>query len=247
MLALKKILLALILPPTGPLLLAFGGLLLARWRPRLGHFIACMALFGLLVLSTPWAAGRLIASLQWYPPVAASRLADRQAIVVLGGGSYRNAPEYGGDTIGYASLERLRYALHLSKRSGLPILATGGAPEGGLPEAETMRDSAQSDFAGDIRWIETASFDTADNARLSAAMLRHEGISRIVLVSHAWHLPRAVARFEAAGLDVLPAPTAFSLPPTDAGALLPGAAALAASSRALHEWLGILAGQLTGH
>jgi uncharacterized SAM-binding protein YcdF (DUF218 family) len=246
MFALKKLMLALLLPPTGPLLVTGIGLLLARRRPRLGKFIAGSALLGLLVLSTPWAAGGLIGTLQWYPAVDAKQLHDRQAIVVLGGGSYRQAPEYGGDTIGYASLERLRYALYLKKRSGLPILATGGAPDGGRAEAETMRDSAQDDFAGTLRWVETASFDTADNARLSAALLHREGITRIVLVSHAWHLPRAVARFEANGFNVLPAPTAFSLAPTDASALLPSAAALAASSRALHEWLGILAGKLIG-
>ncbi|WP_374615128.1 YdcF family protein [Sphingorhabdus sp.] len=246
MIALKKALLALLLPPTGPILLACSGLLLTRRRPRLGKFIVGGSLIGLLVLATPWVAGRLVSTLQWYPALNTKQLNDRQAIVVLGGGSYRQAPEYGGDTIGYASLERLRYALYLSKRSNLPILATGGAPEGGRSEAETIRDSAENDFAGAIRWVETASFDTADNARLSAALLQPEGIIRIVLVSHAWHLPRAVARFEANGFDVLPAPTAFSITPTDASALLPSAAALAASSRALHEWLGILAGKLIG-
>lgn len=159
---------------------------------------------------------------------------NRQAIVVLGGGSYRQAPEYGGDTIGYVSLERLCYALYLSKHSGLPILATGGAPDGGRAEAETMQESAQDNFAGAVRWFETASFDSANNARFSAALLHGEGITRIAMVCHTWHLLRAVARFEAHGFNVLPTPTSFSLAPTDA------------SARALHERSGILAGKLSG-
>lgn len=238
---LKKLILSLVLPPTGPALLALGGLVLARHRPRLGKLLTGIALSSLLILSTPLAAGYLLGSLQSFPPITEKQLNACQAIVILGGGIYRQAPEYGGDTIGYVSLERLRYAIHLNKRSGLPILATGGAPEGGLPEAETMRKSAQDDFSSQIRWIEGNSLNTADSARLSVPVLKRNGVDRIALVSHAWHLPRAVAHFEAAGISVIPAPTAFAHSPNDASTLLPSASALSASSQALHEWLGILA------
>lgn len=241
---LKKLILSLVLPPTGPLLLALAGILLMRHRPRTGRLLTGFSLFVLLTLSTPWAAGYLLASLQRFSPITDAQLKACQAIVVLGGGIYRHAPEYGGDTIGYVSLERLRYAIHLSKRSGLPILATGGAPEGGLAEAQTMSASAKEDFATQVRWTESGSYNTADSARLSASILKNNNVHRIALVSHSWHLPRAVALFVAADLDVVPAPTAFSLPPTDASALLPNASALATSSRALHEWLGIMAVRL---
>jgi uncharacterized SAM-binding protein YcdF (DUF218 family) len=200
-----------------------------------------VALLGLIALSMPWVAGALIQSLQKFPPISDDQLAKCQAIVVLGGGIYRDAPEYRSDTIGNVSLERLRYALHLSKASGLPILATGGAPEGGIAEAAAMRKSGESDFGREIKLIEDQSLDTASSARLSAQILKQHDIQRIALVSNAWHLPRATANFEAAGLAVVPAPMGFSVSTNDFGAFLPSASTLSVSSRALHEWLGIIA------
>ena len=243
MYTLKKLILALALPPTGPILSAVAGLVLTRYRFLFGKFLVVVSLAVLLVLSTPWAARVLVEGLQKNPPISESQLATCQAIVVLGGGIYRDAPEYNSDTVGYVSLERLRYALHLSKLSGLPILATGGSPEGGLPEAITMRQSAEDDFRGQIQWIEDQSVDTSSSAQLSAQLLNDHNIKRIALVSNAWHLPRAVTKFEAAGLSVVPAPMGFSRSTNDVYAFLPSAGALSATSRALHEWLGILAGQ----
>jgi uncharacterized SAM-binding protein YcdF (DUF218 family) len=241
---LKKLILSVVLPPVGPIILVVGGLALARYRRNLGRVLVGVSLTGLLILSTPWMAGFLMSGLQKFPPIDSTQLAKSQAIVVLGGGVYRDAPEYGGDTIGFVSLERLRYALYLSKLSGLPILATGGAPEGGVAEAVAMRKSAEDEFGSKIQWTEGQSMDTSSSARLSALLLSAHGVKRIALVSHAWHLPRAVANFEAVGLEVVPAPMGFSRSSVDALAFLPSASALAASSRALHEWLGILASHL---
>jgi uncharacterized SAM-binding protein YcdF (DUF218 family) len=241
---LKKLILSIVLPPLGPIILLVAGLVLARYRRIFGIVLAGVSLTALLILSTPWMASFLMSSLQRYTPIDYPQLAQCQAIVVLGGGVYRDAPEYVGDTIGFVSLERLRYALHLNKLSGLPILATGGSPQGGFSEAQVMRQSAESDFGGIIQWIEERSVDTLSSARLSATLLNEQGIKRIALVSHAWHLPRAVLNFEAVGLTVIPAPMGFSGSSPDVWALLPSAIALAASSRALHEWLGILAGRL---
>lgn len=241
---LKKFILSVVLPPLGPIILIVAGLALSRYRRTFGRILVGSSLFGLLILSTPWMAGVLIGGLQKFPPIDSSQLAKCQAIVVLGGGVYRDAPEYGGDTIGFVSLERLRYALYLKNLSGLPILATGGAPEGGVAEAVTMRKSAEDEFGSQIQWIEGQSMDTSNSARLSAPLLTEHGVKRIALVSHAWHLPRAVANFEAVGLEVVPAPMGFSRSPIDAFTFFPSASALAASSRALHEWLGILASHL---
>ena len=239
----KKLILSLALPPAGTVVLVIIGAVLARYRLLAGRFIVGLGLAMLLVLSTPWAAGVLVDGLQKNPPISESQLATCQAIVVLGGGIYRDAPEYNSDTVGYVSLERLRYALHLSKFSGLPILATGGSPGGGLPEAMAMRQSAEDDFRGQIQWIEDQSVDTSSSAQLSALLLNAHNVRRIALVSNAWHLPRAVAKFEAAGLSVVPAPMGFSRSANDVYAFFPSAGALSATSRALHEWLGILAGQ----
>ncbi len=241
---LKKIILSLFLPPLGPIILTIVGLALAQYRRNIGRILVGFSLTALVSLSTPWLAGFLMSGLQKFPPIDSSQLAKCQAIVVLGGGIYRDAPEYGGDTIGFVSLERLRYALYLRKLSGLPILATGGAPEGGLAEAVVMRKSAEDEFGSQIQWIEAQSMDTSSSARLSASLMKEQGVKRIALVSHAWHLPRAVANFEALGMEVVPAPMGFSRSTVDAFAFLPSASALAVSNRALHEWLGIFASRI---
>lgn len=241
----KKLLTALVLPPMGPILLALCGLWLARRHPRLGRGTALLALLGLTVLSLPLVADALLRSLEAYPPITAQKLAQAQAIVILGGGKYEAAPEYGGDTVSRSTLVRLRYGVQLQRQSGLPVLVTGGAPFGGRPEGETMKEAIERDFHGKVKWAENASRDTAENALYSARMLKAAGVGRIALVSQAWHLPRAVALFERQGLEVVPAPTGFATrPPSLFKQLLPSADALGDSSWALHEWLGILAQRL---
>lgn len=242
MFLLKKIVAALILPPAGPLLVAATGLWLCRHRPRFGHVLVALGLGMLLLFSTPWIASELLRSLQVAPPPTPEQLAKAQAIVVLGGGTYRNAPEYGGDTVGATGLERLRYGAHLARRTGLPVGVSGGAPLGGTPEAESMREVLETDFQVAVRWTETASRDTNENAALLAPQLGKAGITRIVLVTHASHMRRAQAAFEKHGLTVVPAATGYA-PPFRGDVLhwLPNASALRNSQIALHEWLGILA------
>ncbi len=63
------------------------------------------------------------------------------------------------------------------------------------------------------------------------------------LVTHFWHMPRSVAAFHAAGLEVVPAPMGFFGPkPSHRGvlAVLPRTEPLCFSGAALHEWVGRL-------
>ncbi|MBI3374967.1 MAG: YdcF family protein [Betaproteobacteria bacterium] len=250
MFLLKKLLTALVLPPTGLLVLAFFGLWLAGrkslpWR-NAGIALASLSLLGLFALSLPIVGNSLLAGLESAPPISHGELAGSQAIVILGGGSYVGAPEYAGDTVNGATLERLRYGARLERESGLPLLVTSGAPWGGRPEAESMKDVLEGEFGVPVRWAEGRSRDTAENARLSAPMLKAEGITRIALVSHGWHLPRAVPLFEREGLTVVAAPTVFSTgSPSLVENLLPGEG-FGRSREALHEYLGLLANRLAG-
>ena len=243
MFLLKKILAALILPPAGPILLALFGLWLLRAKSRRwqhgGAALATLSLLGLLVLSLPVVGNALMAPLEPHPPIAPEQLRRVQAIVILGGGSYFAAPEYGGDTVSHYTLERLRYGARLGRESSLPLLVTGGAPFGGRAEAESMREALERDFGVKVRWVESAARDTAENARLSAPLLKAAGVTRIALVSHGWHLPRAIELFEKQGIEVTPAPTAFSTgSPSLLEDLLPGG--LVTSRLALREYLGQL-------
>ena len=250
MFLIKKVLSALVLPPTGPILFALLGLWLTskksrRWRHG-GFALVLVALTSLVALSVPLIGKSLLASREVFSPITQAQLAQAQALVVLGGGSYRNAPEYAGDTVGKATLERLRYAARLARESGLPLLLAGGAPFGGKPEAESMKEVLEHDFGQVVRWTEIQSRDTAENASLSAPLLKDAGITRIALISHGWHLPRAVQLFEHEGFQVTAAPTAFiTVSPSLLEELLPGDG-LSFSRQAIQEYLGQLAHQLTG-
>lgn len=233
---------ATLLPPLVLVILLAAGLLVRHRRPRLATSLTLLATAALYALSTPWVGGLLLKSLEISAPVSPTQLQTAEAIVVLSGGRFTDAAEYGGDTLNGISLERLRYAAFLHRTSGLPILASGGKPGGGtLGEGRIMQHILQSEYGISARWIEDTSLTTWENARLAAPLLKQTGVQRIVLVSHAWHLRRAVPLFEANGFDVVPAGIQFSR--TDVGGifdLLPTHTGLRDSTFALHEWLGIL-------
>jgi uncharacterized SAM-binding protein YcdF (DUF218 family) len=239
---LKKLIAALVLPPTGPVLVALLGLWLARRHRRLGSGIAILMLLSLVALALPPVAEALMGTLETYPPIAPQQLSRAQAIVVLGGDDYPRAPEYGGDTVGPGTLSRVRYAAELQRRSGLPILVSGGAPAGGTPGGETMKAALERDFGGNVKWVERASRDTAENAAYSAGMLKSAGVRRIALVSHGWHLRRAIPLFERQGFEVVAAPTRFTThSPSLFFYLIPDYQSFEKSTTALRELLGILA------
>lgn len=165
------------------------------------------------------------------------------AIVILGGGTYFQAPEYTGqDTIGEATLARLRYGAKLQRETAKPILVTGGKPLGNsLSEASQMRMSLQQDFHAEVRWSEDESDNTYENAFHSYRILQQAGIHKIYLVTHAWHMPRAAAVFRRAGFEVIEAPTAFTTRyRTDLLTFLPRTEALQGSKIFIHELIGSL-------
>lgn len=239
---LTKAVSALLLPPLNLVLLCALGLFLRRRWPRMGLTVAVLALSVLVVLSTPAGARLLLAPLESEGLSPASvRDSGAQAIVVLGGGRIRNAVEYGGlDSPAPIPLARLRYAAALHRDTGLPLLVSGGSPDGSAEsEAALLARSLREDFSVPVKWVESGSDDTAQNAALSARILKQAGANRILLVTDDIHMRRARLLFEQAGLDVAPAPaTLFSreLVATD---FLPSGEGLSRSHYAMHEWIGI--------
>ncbi len=233
-----KALAALLKPPGLFAVLMLATALAARRRPRLACGLGLGGAALILVLSSGRVSDALLDSLGRYPPVDGRHLGDAQAIVILGGGAQRGLVDYDGGTVTPLALERLRYGARLARDSQLPVLVTDGALHGRRPGAEFMA-AALLDWGVRARWVEGRARNTYDNARYARDMLAPEGIDRVALVSHAWHLPRAVAVFERVGFQVLPAPT---LVPAgrESTALdwLPDAAALQQSVFALHEYLG---------
>lgn len=233
----------LILPPASLfLLIAIGLLLRLRWR-RAGGIVAGSALALLAFLSSNAGASFLVAPLDaMTTPLLAPERAGAQAIVVLAAGRLQAAPEYGGrDIPDYIALGRLRYAAHLHRRTGLPILVSGGDPRHGeYTHADAMATALREDFGVPVRWVEKRSRNTAENAAFSAAMLGPEKVGHVLLVTDAMHMARARTVFQRSGLQVTDAPTMFfGDQARGAGAWVPSAEGLRRSWYASYELNGI--------
>jgi uncharacterized SAM-binding protein YcdF (DUF218 family) len=237
---------AFLLPPFNLLLIAALGLWLWHKRPLIARLLLTVSVSLLWLLSTPYFAEALLHGLEGEPYANDTKKQQAEAIVVLGGGTYFHAPEYGGDTVSKDTLERLRYAAKLYRETLKPILVTGGTPLGNkLSEAEQMKQVLEHEFNVPVQWTEEASNNTLENARLSRPLLKQAGITRIYLVTHAWHMPRAVQLFQAEGFQVVPAPTAYTTRyQTDLFAFVPNAYALRDSRVFMHELFGMLWYQL---
>ncbi len=233
---LKALLKAFVLPPTGPLLLAAVGLWMIGRKPRAGRIVAWTGILLLLALSTPPVAFLLLTLVDNSPPLDVQRARSAQAIVILGGGIRRHAAEYHGDTLGHLTLERVRYGAQVARAIGLPVLVTGGSVLGGEPEATVMRAALEHEFDVPVRWAETRSRNTHENAVRTAEILGPEHINRIVLVAHGFDMPRAKAEFAAQGIEAIPAPTGIPSGEFDTPLdVLPSLAALQSSYFALYE------------
>src|SRR5262245_25904264 len=132
----KPVLAALALPPVPWLLLMLVGARMMFWRRSVAWLILLLGAAGVWLSSTA-AVGYWLERVALKPPPALSteRIAEikrlagantKVAIVVLGGGREALAPEYGLANLSGASLQRLHYAIWLSRQTGAPILFSGG-------------------------------------------------------------------------------------------------------------------------
>ncbi|HUX13132.1 MAG TPA: YdcF family protein [Spirochaetia bacterium] len=264
MLELTRIGESLSLPPGGLIALAVLGLiLLAARRRRLAIGIFVLALAGAYALSIQPVANAIMVPLEdAYPPFDLNQAAGADAVVVLGGGSIAGAPdarllrsfsaEHGSssalaaDAVSVSSdaAARLVFGLAVSRATALPLILAGGAPlrkAGTESEAEAGKELLVAVGAdpGKIR-TETASRTTWENAVNVALEYRPR---RIVLVTSAYHMRRAVYSFRKQGIAVVPAPTDYQV---DRGTgvtvsgFLPSASALELSATAIRERMGML-------
>lgn len=227
---------ALLLPPASLAIVATLALMLVRGP--LGRRFALLCLVGLLLLSLPIVSMPLLASLD--VPPASPDGPPPQAIVVLGGDVDR-VPDPPGAVLGSLSLERVRAGAALQRRSGLPVLVSGGIVDD-LPVTVglLMAESMTGDFGVPVRWTEATSPTTWENAEYSAAMLRADRISRVYVVTHAWHMRRALLAFRRVGIGAVPAPVRTDpWPRLRPGEFLPRTSAWVNSFYAMHEWVGL--------
>lgn len=235
----NNVLTALLLPPASLALAAALALLVLRGRA--GRVLAALGLVALVLLSLPVVSMPLLASLD-VPNDAADAAAGPPpgAIVVLGGDVNR-VPGPPGAAIGALSLERVRAGAVLHRQTGLPVLVSGGVVDD-LPVTvgALMAESMAGDFNVPVRWVEARSPTTWENAEYSAAMLKEAGIRRVFLVTHAWHMRRALLSFRRFGIDAVPAPVRPDpLPQGWTGEFLPHSSSWQNSFYAAHEWVGL--------
>ncbi len=235
----------LILPPASLLILAILGLLIQVKRQKLGISLIATSLLTLFILSSPLISVFLASTQQCHPALNNNQIqrTNAQAIVVLGGGTRPAAPEYDGQIIIHQRVfDRLRYAVRLANKTKLPVLVSSGKvfdrPQ--PAEAEIIQEILVKDFHFKATWLENQSRNTAENAKFSYKILNKENIDRIILVTQALHMARAVDQFKNVGFQVTPAPTAFISYSDQISALsfIPSASALEVSSMVLHELLG---------
>jgi uncharacterized SAM-binding protein YcdF (DUF218 family) len=252
----KPFLGALLLPPVPLLAMMLLGARLILPRRGLGWLLVLLGAV-LLWLSSTIGTGRVLAQMLLTPPAAltSARVAEiraqvqaRQpiAIVVLGGGMWPLAPEYGVSNLTETSIERLRYGLWLNRETGAPLAFSGGLgwgnPEGGMPEAQIAARIAAQEFGRPLKWVEDRSRDTRENAAYTVALLKAAGIDHIVLATHDYHIRRAVRAFEDAAQGTIridPAPLGtLNLSNQGVMAWMPSNDGFAAVRNVLHEALG---------
>lgn len=252
----KPVLTSLLLPPVPFIVLVLIGARLMFRRRLLAWVLVLIGCAGLWLMTTQVA--NHVLTLALLPPqraISASEVAElkrapKTAIVVLGGGRRSLAPEYGISTLKPRTVERLRYGLWLGRETGLPVAFSGGIGFGAAPgpsEAEIAGRIAEREFGRPLRWQEGQSRDTRENAFRTLALLQPQGIEQIVLVTHDYHMPRALRNFElaAAGQRIrlvaapLGLPTGGNLQALD---WMPNAEGFQDNWLVLHEWLGRLMG-----
>lgn len=230
----------ILLPPTGFALVAL--LLALFWRLRRLRLLLALVLLPLVLLGMPLVSEPLLAALDPPPAAPSGTLPDvlPGAIVILSADVDRTG-EPGGTDLGPLTLERERAGAALARRTGLPVLVTGGLVTAPPPVAELMAASMDKDFGIPVRWVEAASPTTWENARFSAAILQRDGIGRVFLVTHAWHMRRSLLAFRRAGLDAVPAPVRSDpWPRWSPLELVPRTSSWQRSYYAMHEWIGLL-------
>lgn len=249
---------ALLLPPMPFLLLILiGGRLMYRNR-LIAWSLLLLGTLGTWAMCTTAVSGAL-SNVLLMPPRALSqseigdlKKAPKTAILVLGAGRNLLAPEYGLSNLSGLSMERLRFALWLSGQTGLPVGFSGGVGHGGEAgpsEAEIAARIAEREFGKPLKWTETISRDTTENAARSVTMLHEAGIERVVLVTHGFHMRRALGAFERAKqrsglvLELVAAPMGLTAPTRlNFRSWMPSGAGFEETRIVLHEWIGRLAG-----
>jgi uncharacterized SAM-binding protein YcdF (DUF218 family) len=241
----KKSLEALLSPLALSLLIAAVALIcwrLKRLRLARTLFIAAAAI--IYVGSFPIVGDALLGPLEHrYPPLRQDEpppAADY--VVVLGAGYLPHDDVPVTAALNEDGLARVVEAVRIALRlNGARLVVSGGAPAGQIPTAIGYAELARGlgISQGSLVLLDTP-LDTRAEARAVAALV---GRAPFILVTSAYHMPRAMLELQRAGVQPIPAPTGQLVLGShigDLGAWLPNSGALRKVERALHEYVGLM-------
>jgi uncharacterized SAM-binding protein YcdF (DUF218 family) len=225
------------------LLLGMAAALRAFGRRRASLWVVATAGVIAYLGSAPWFGALLMGGLErQHPSAVTAALPAVEYIVVLGSGY---SPSDGIPITGALDadgLARIVEGIRLSKAmSSARLIVSGGAPEGqgraahGYAQLARELGVPQSSLV-----VLDTPLDTAAEARAIAEMLR---TTPFVLVTSAYHMPRAMRLMTLAGAQPVPAPTGQRIRRGSGWnwrSLLPSSAGLRMTEQALHEYLGLI-------
>ena len=229
------------------IMLLFGLLRKKRWP-----LVAAVVL--LYVSSMPFVGNRMMHRLEAHgQAIPIDEVAKVDAIVPLGGFLGPPVAEEFLPNLSEAS-ERLEAGIELwQKKKAAWLVFTGGRiPWSNQREVEgaaAKRIAIARGIPEDRIIVTREVGNTADEARAIADLIRERGWSKILLVTSAYHMPRAVRIFSHAGVKVLPFPVDFQIDAKEKFTLLdflPREEGLHYTELALREWYGIAFYALTG-
>ena len=237
----KKLITPFLLPPGIFVVAAF---ILGVWllkRARRASW-ACFALAGLMWFcsSAPF-EDLCFSGLENAYVVPADLRAD--VVVVLGGGIYADSPSVSsGERLSPSSLARMSAAAEVYRKTHLPLLVSGGAPFGDDPEAAAYKlYLVESGVPPGAVVTEERSRDTRENALFSKKICDEKGYKKILLLTSAYHMRRAVFLFKKAGFtQIVPLPVARQVRrgrKYHYNDFLPGPGI---PGKALNEWFGLV-------
>ncbi|NLX35408.1 MAG: DUF218 domain-containing protein [Chloroflexi bacterium] len=252
----KKIVSQFLMPLSASTLLILGGLLLlwfSRRQQTLGKVLVSIGLALLLICSYVWPAGYLLRPLErTFPALDVEQPLDPapRYVMVLGSGNISDPALPLTSQLDEAAVIRLVEGIRIQRRyPGSRLIVSGGDRYDIHAHASQLARLAQDlGVPAEEIILLTEPDDTEQEAAQAAAIV---GSEPLVLVTSASHMRRAMAIFEAAGMQPVAAPTVHRIkegPITEfwPGTAFPQPRNLENATRAVYEYLGYVWGRLIG-
>ena len=247
MIIFQKILPIFLLPP-GIFFLLATIMLIFQKKAKFLFIINCVLILIIYTMSSGFIVDIFMHSLEnRVTPLNETNMLRGDAYLVLGGGLIENKRDakYGA-TLANESLKRLIYANLLYKENQLPIIVSGGKSQ--LKKNNFSEGFIMAQYLFDLNVnrkdiiIESKSANTFENAKYTAQIIKKFGFKNPILITSAYHMPRAIYAFEKEGVNVIPAPTDYHTEDVKGtfSQYFPDAHAMLNTYRVLHEYMGLI-------